>query len=90
MARSLADSLGKKSLASSVGKGLVGVSGLTLKELAALIEHLNLLYIQLESKGNRQKSSLRSNVDIVDIAGKPHVQTRSWNNAGHSKVTESA
>ena len=90
MARSLSDSLGKKSLASAVGKGIVGVSGMSLKELAALIEHLNLLYVQLESKGKKRKSPSYNNPDIVDIAGKPHLRTRSWHNSGHSKVTESA
>ena len=74
-----------RSLAESVGKGLIGASKLSLKELHALIEHLNLLYVQLKSKEGPKDDD-----NIIDILGKPHVQTKAWYNPGHSKVTESA
>ena len=75
-----------RSLAESVGKGLIGASKLSLKELHALIEHLNLLYVQMKAK----EGIVDDDPDITDILGTPHVQTRAWYNPGHSSVTESA
>ena len=75
-----------RSLAEAVGKGLISTSKLSIPELGALIQHLNLLYVQMKSK----KGIVDDDPDIIDILGKPHIQTRGWYNQGHSAVTESA
>ena len=73
-----------RNLAETVGKGLISTSKMSLDEIKALIEHLNLLYVQMKAKKGIKDD------DTVDILGKPHVQTRSWYNPGNSAVTESA
>jgi|10_taG_2_1085330.scaffolds.fasta_scaffold95505_2 hypothetical protein len=49
-------------------------------ELTSLIKHLDLLYYRLIKKEELEKKS--EGLPIVDILGKPHVQTRSWFNPG--------
>ena len=75
-----------RNLAETVGKGLISTSNLSIPELGALIQHLNLLYVQMKAK----KGIVDDDPDIVDILGTPHIQTRAWYNPGHSSVTESA
>ena len=75
-----------RNLAEAVGKGLISTSKLSIPELGALIQHLNLLYIQMKAK----KGVVDDDSNIVDILGKPAIQTRGWYNPGHSSVTESA
>ena len=75
-----------RNLAEAVGKGLISTSKLSIPELGALIQHLNLLYVQMKAK----KGIVDDDPDITDILGTSHVQTRAWYNPGHSSVTESA
>ena len=75
-----------RSLAETIGKGLINTSKLSIPELGALIEHLNLLYVQMRAKEGLKDDDL----DISDILGLSNVQTKAWYNPGHSSVTESA
>ena len=75
-----------RSLAETIGKGLINTSKLSIPELGALIEHLNLLYVQMRAKEGLKDDDL----DISDILGISNVQTNAWYNPGHSSVTESA
>ena len=51
-----------------------------IPELTSLIKHLDLLYSRLIKKEELEKEG--EGLPIVDILGKPHVQTRSWFNPG--------
>ena len=70
-----------RNLAETVGKGLISTSKLSIPELGALIEHLNLLYVQMKAK---------EGIVDDDPLSTSHAQTRTWYNPGHSSVTESA
>ena len=65
-----------RSLSETVGKGLISTSKLSIPELGALIEHLNLLYVQMRAKEG-----------IVDCVGK-HLYI--LGDGGYSKAVQSA
>ena len=75
-----------RSLADTIGRGLINTSKLSIPELGALIEHLNLLYVQMKAKEGIEDDDL----DMSGILGSSDVKTRAWYNPGHSAVTESA
>ena len=74
-------------LGEKIGKELISTSKLSIPELGALIEHLNLLLIQMKAKEGIKDGD---DSNIVELFGKKHVTTREWYNPGHSSVTESA
>ena len=51
----------------------------------SLIKHLDMIYSKMLAGEVSEISQ-----PVKYIAGKPHVETRSWYNPGHSSVTESA
>jgi len=58
----------------------------SVPELTHLVKHLDLLYSQL-MKGNKQESE--QGESLVNILGKPYVQTKAWYNPGVVKQSTS-
>ena len=75
-----------RSLADTIGRGLINTSKLSIPELGALIEHLNLLYVQMKAKEGIEDGEL----DVTNVLESSSVRERAWYNPGHSAVTESA
>ena len=59
-----------------------------IPEVVALISHLDKLYTMLLI--DKMKGQQQTEEPMVEILGKPYIQTRAWHNPGHSSVTESA
>ena len=51
----------------------------SVPELTHLVKHLDLMYSQLFKK---EQSSQEGEQPLVEILGKPYIQTRSWFNSG--------
>ena len=98
MAITLLDMLGKKIRVIDANKQLKGVElpkpvvsqsvGLNMEQARfthSLIKHLDMIYGKMLAGVVSEMAQ-----PVKYIAGKPHVETRSWYNPGHSAVTESA
>ena len=92
MAITLLDMLGKKIRVVNANKQPKPVDnqpvGLNMEQARfthSLIKHLDMMYSKMIAG---EVSEMAQPVNY--IAGKPHIQTRSWHNPGHSAVTESA
>ena len=78
----------KTPLGKTIGKGLIHTSKLSVSELGALIEHLNLLYVQLKTKEGIKEDGTEPG--IVEFLESNSNRSKAWYNPGHSSVTESA
>ena len=98
MAITLLDMLGKKIRVVNANKQFKGMEqskpvsnqpvGLNMEQARfthSLIKHLDMIYSKMLAGEVSEISQ-----PVKYIAGKPHIQTRSWYNPGHSSVTESA
>ena len=54
----------------------------SIPELTHLVRHLDLLYSQLLKKEEPEPEPETEGFPLVEILGKPYVQTRSWFNPG--------
>ena len=56
----------------------------SIPELTHLIRHLDLMYLQLLKKEEPKQvqQSQSEGQPLVEILGKPYIQTKSWNNPG--------
>ena len=77
-----------RSLADTIGRGLINTSKLSIPELGALIEHLNLLYVQMKAKEGIKEDGTEPG--IVEFLESNSNSSKAWYNPGHSAVTESA
>ena len=52
----------------------------SVPELTHLVKHLDLMYSQLFKKEEKEQES--EGQSLVEILGKPYIQTRAWFNSG--------
>ena len=73
------------SLAEILGKRLIAISKLSVPEMGALIQHLNLLYVQMKAKeGIAEKED-----NIVDFLAKKGIEQKTYFNPGQGKLKQS-
>tara|TARA_R100000458_G_C8078520_1_gene114299 strand:- start:149 stop:400 length:252 start_codon:yes stop_codon:yes gene_type:complete len=54
---------------------------LRMPEVASLIKHLDLMYVKLLNQESEESEDSQEQ-PLVEILGKPYIQTRSWFNPG--------
>ena len=73
------------SLAEILGKTLIAISKLSVPEMGALIQLLNLLYVQMKAKeGIAEKED-----NIVDFLAKKGIEQKTYFNPGQGKLKQS-